>query len=96
MTQSVVVVGKMRHMSLRCLFLSDLCQQGLIKAVEIPGVDNPSDVMAKYVDQQTRARLLKLLAAESKWEETVRSEGVKRSKAKGGSESAETENDPDE
>ncbi len=67
----------MRHISLRCLFLSDLERQGVIKVKKVLGTNNPPDVLTKHVDFNTRYHLLSLLGVECLWGEVERKSAVK-------------------
>jgi hypothetical protein len=75
-------VGKMRHISLRCLFLSDLERQGVIKVKKVLGTNNPPDVLTKHVDFATRCHLLSLLGVECQWSEVEKKSAPQKRNAK--------------
>ena len=54
-------LGKVRHIKVQYLWLQDTIKQKELGLSKIPGVDNPSDILTKYLDAATMNRHLDTL-----------------------------------
>jgi len=77
-------VGRMKHISLRCLFISSLVHDNELSVHKISGLVNPADLMTKHLDQATRLRLMDLSSFVVDWREEPKVTKVKKDKEKAG------------
>ena len=74
----------MKHICLRCLFISSLVHDNELSVHKISGLVNPADVMTKHLDQVTRMRLMDLSSFVTDWREEPKAVKGKSKKEKGG------------
>jgi len=77
-------VGRMKHICLRCLFISSLVHDNELSVHKVAGLVNPADLMTKHLDQTTRLRLMALLSFVTDWKEETKACKGKKEKEKGG------------
>ena len=58
-------LGKVRHIKVQYLWLQDTIKKKELGLQKIPGVDNPSDILTKYLDANTMNRHLDTLGFSS-------------------------------
>jgi hypothetical protein len=67
---SKLSVGKVRHVSLRGLYLEELARRKFVQVPKVPGSENWSDVLTKHVSPQVFSTLMKLISVETPdWDE---------------------------
>ena len=51
-------MGKIRHLDTTDLWVQEVIRSGRVELVKVPGVDNPADVLTKYVDKSLMTKML--------------------------------------
>ena len=51
-------VGKIRHLETTDLWVQEVARSGRVALVMIPGVDNPADVLTRFVDKPLMQNML--------------------------------------
>jgi hypothetical protein len=61
-------VGRMKHISIRALYLQEITRRKIINIAKVPGVDNVSDLLTKSVTHAVHAKLMERLPVDmSSW-----------------------------
>ena len=81
----------MKHIGLRCLFISSLVHDDVLSVFKIRGEVNPADLMTKHIDQTTRLRLMTLMSFKTDWKEETRT--CKSKKERKGGDDEEMDDD---
>ena len=51
-------MGKIRHLDTTDLWIQEVVRSGRVELVKVPGVDNPADVLTKYVERPLMSKML--------------------------------------
>ena len=54
-------LGRVRHLDVEDLWVQSKVRDGHVDLVKVKGVDNPADILTKYVSSETLSRMLDIL-----------------------------------
>ena len=58
-------MGKIRHLDCTDLWVQELVRTGRVELLKVPGIDNPADVLTKYVEKPLMTKILDKMGMKS-------------------------------